>query len=145
MQINCIRTLGKKLEEKSVELAKEALMNNLVIDDKCVNIKEIREEDMPKIRKPLFQQVQEEFMAELIERARELHIPYDKDDWAWYDLQAIVGEYEALLEEAKQYGIDWDISEYDPIALQQEIEYYQRAAFEEKSQFFSYFYATREC
>lgn len=144
MQIQFMRTLGRKLEEKSVELAREVLMNNLVIDGKCVNMS-VCEEDMPKIRKPLFQQVQEEFMAELIERACELHIPYNKDDWSWYDLRDVVSEYEALLEEAKQYHIDWDISEYDPIALQQEIEYCQRQAFEEKSQFFSYFYATREC
>lgn len=69
---------------------------------------------------------------ELLKKAAYYKIPLDKDNINRYDLIDEVAEYELLLEEADNLHIDWDISEYDPVALQQEIEY--RARQERESQ-----------
>lgn len=60
---------------------------------------------------------------ELLSKAVYYKIPLDKDNINRYNLIDEVAEYELLLEEADELGVDWDISEYDPVALQQEIEY----------------------
>jgi hypothetical protein len=60
---------------------------------------------------------------ELLAKAEEYNIPYDKDYINWLELINLVEEYEALLLRAEEFNIDWDLSEYDPIGLQQEIDY----------------------
>lgn len=60
---------------------------------------------------------------ELLAKAKEYNIPYDKNYINWLVLINVVEEYEALLLQANEYNIDWDLSEYDPIGLQQEIDY----------------------
>lgn len=60
---------------------------------------------------------------ELLAKAEEYNIPYDKDYINWLELINLVEEYEALLLQADEYNIAWDLSEYDPIGLQQEIDY----------------------
>jgi len=64
--------------------------------------------------------------AELIEKAHEYNIPYDSRNINWLELIDRVDEYEALLLEAEEYNIEWDLSEYDPVGLQQEIDYQVR-------------------
>lgn len=61
--------------------------------------------------------------AELLDKADELNIPYIKDSINWLELIDEIAIYETLLEEADDRNIDWDISEYDPVALQQQIDY----------------------
>lgn len=60
---------------------------------------------------------------ELLKLAEEYNIPYDKNYINWLELINLVEEYEALLLRAEEYNIAWDLSEYDPIGLQQEIDY----------------------
>lgn len=61
---------------------------------------------------------------ELLSKAEEYNIPYDKDYINWLELINLVEEYETLLLQADEYNIAWDLSEYDPLGLQQEIDYY---------------------
>ena len=135
MQVKNNNVLAKELEES------EGLM--LVCNKECDSISSY--EDQMITDYSFLKTIREQYKEELLERARALNIPLNQEDWAWSDLSDIVCEYEALLEEAKEYGIDWDLSEYDPIALQQEIEYYQRQGAQERCQSFGYFYATRGC
>ena len=62
--------------------------------------------------------------AELLDKADELNIPYIKDSINWLELINEVAIYETLLEEAYDRNIDWNTSEYDPVSLQQEIDYW---------------------
>ena len=61
--------------------------------------------------------------AELLDKADELNIPYIKDSINWLELIDEIAIYETLLEEAYDRNIDWNTSEYDPVALQQQIDY----------------------
>ena len=54
-----------------------------------------------------------------------------------------IDKYEYLLEKAKDYCIDWDISEYDPIALEQELEEAEHNAYLYNQELRSYFLLTR--
>ena len=69
---------------------------------------------------------------ELIAKASYYKIPHTTNNLNWLELIEEVADYELLLEEADNLHIDWDISEYDPVALQQEIEY--RACQERENQ-----------
>ncbi|KAF4531104.1 hypothetical protein B566_EDAN019133, partial [Ephemera danica] len=60
---------------------------------------------------------------ELLSKAEEYNIPYEEDCINWLKLINDVESYEELLAEAEEYNIAWDLSEYDPVGLQQEIEY----------------------
>lgn len=60
---------------------------------------------------------------ELLSKAEEYNIPYDKNYINWLELINLVEEYEVLLLRAEEYNIAWDLSEYDPLGLQQEIDY----------------------
>ena len=59
---------------------------------------------------------------EVLAKAEEYNIPYDKNFINWLELINLIEEYESLLLRADEYNIDWDLSEYDPIGLQQEID-----------------------
>jgi hypothetical protein len=56
-----------------------------------------------------------------------INIPYEENYINWLELIDIIDEYELLLAEAEGYNINWDISQYDPVALTQEIEYIRRS------------------
>lgn len=82
----------------------------------------------------------EAFIEDQIERAIAYNIPYEnyKDDY--YRLMQDIDQYEFLLEKAKEYCVDWDISEYDPLALEQEIEEAEHLAYLQ-TQEINYYYA----
>lgn len=64
----------------------------------------------------------EAFIEEQIERANKYNIPYNSSNFDFLKLSYEIDKYEMLLEEAKDLGIYWEISDYDPVALEQEIE-----------------------
>jgi hypothetical protein len=54
-----------------------------------------------------------------------------------------IDKYEYLLAKAADYCVDWDYSEYDPLALEQEIEDAKHNAYVHDQELRSYFSATR--
>lgn len=80
---------------------------------------------------------------ELLEKANEYNIPYNKEDTDFIKLDHEIAYYETLLEEADENGIDWDLSEYDPTALEQEIDYHERLVTDNQRQLLSDFFASR--
>jgi transcription-repair coupling factor (superfamily II helicase) len=80
---------------------------------------------------------------ELLAKAVEYNIPYDKSFINWLELIDLVEEYEALLIQADEYNIDWDLSEYDPVGLQQEINYCIRVSRLETNDLHRYYLDTR--
>ena len=77
---------------------------------------------------------------ELINKATYYKIPYKEFKTNWLDLIDEIADYEMLLEEAHDLGIEWNMSEYDPVALQQEIEYYERKEKEAHQDLYRSFY-----
>ena len=61
---------------------------------------------------------------EILAKANKYNIPHDKTKTKidWLRLIDQVNEYDSLLREAKEYGIYWDLSEYDPRGLESELE-----------------------
>jgi hypothetical protein len=64
----------------------------------------------------------EAFIEEQLERAMLYNIPYQTYGDNYYKLMTDSDHYEFLLEKAEELNINWDISKYDPIALEQAIE-----------------------
>ena len=87
--------------------------------------------------------VREAFIDEQIERARLYNIPYKIYGDNYYQLMVDIDKYEYLLERAKDYCVDWDISEYDPLALEQTIEEAEHNAYLQDQELRSYFSLTR--
>jgi hypothetical protein len=87
--------------------------------------------------------VREAFIEEQIERASLYNIPYENYSDNYYQLMVDIDKYEYLLERAKDYCIDWDISEYDPLALEQTIEEAEHNAYLQDQELRSYFSLTR--
>jgi len=85
----------------------------------------------------------EAFIEDQIERAMAYNIPYEnyKDDY--YRLMQDIDQYEFLLEKAKEYCVDWDTSEYDPLALEQEIEEAEHLAYLQNQEINYYYAITR--
>lgn len=67
------------------------------------------------------------FIKEQMARADKYNIPYDCYNVNFLELSYKIDQYEMLLEEAKDLGIYWEISDYDPVALEQEIEAYKES------------------
>lgn len=67
------------------------------------------------------------FIKEQMARADKYNIPYDCYNVNFLELSYKIDQYEMLLEEAKDLGIYWEISDYDPVALEQEIESYKES------------------
>ena len=63
-----------------------------------------------------------QFVKEQMKRADKYNVPYNCHTVNFLDLSYRINHYEMLLEEAKELGIYWEISDYDPVALEQEIE-----------------------
>ena len=85
----------------------------------------------------------EAFVEEQIERASLYNIPYENYGDNYYQLMVDIDKYEYLLEKAKDYCVDWDISEYDPLALEQTIEEAEHNAYLQDQELRSYFSLTR--
>lgn len=87
--------------------------------------------------------VREAFIEEQIERAMAYNIPYESYGDDYYQLMQDIDKYEFLLEKAKEYCVDWDISEYDPLALEQEIEEAEHLAYLQDQEVRFYYSITR--
>jgi hypothetical protein len=85
----------------------------------------------------------EAFIEEQIERASLYNIPYKNYGNDYYRLMVDIDKYEYLLEKAKDYCVDWDTSEYDPVALEQELEEAEHNAYLYNQELRSYFSLTR--
>ena len=85
----------------------------------------------------------EAFIEEQVERANLYNIPYKSYGDDYYRLIVDIDHYEYLLEKAKDYCVDWDISEYDPVALEQELEEAEHNAYLYNQELRSYFSLTR--
>lgn len=83
------------------------------------------------------------FIKEQLERAMIYNIDHESYGDDYYKLMQDIDKYEYLLEKAQKLGIYWDISEYDPIALEQEIEEADHAAYTERMDVRFYFSSTR--
>lgn len=84
------------------------------------------------------------FIKEQMARADKYNIPYDCYNVNFLELSYKIDQYEMLLEEAKDLGIYWEISEYDPIALEQEIENYKESERKSRDLMYSdYMYSRR--
>ena len=87
--------------------------------------------------------VREAFIEEQIERASLYNIPYKIYGDNYYGLMVDIDNYEYLLEKAKDYCVDWDTSEYDPVALEQAIDEAEYNAYMHDQSLRSYFSSTR--
>ncbi len=87
--------------------------------------------------------VREAFVEEQIERANFYNIPYETYGDNYYQLMVDIDKYEYLLAKAKDYCVDWDTSEYDPLALEQELEEAEHNAYSQDQELRSYFSLTR--
>lgn len=85
----------------------------------------------------------EAFIEEQIERATFYNIPYKIYGNNYYQLMVDIDKYEYLLEKANDYCVDWGISEYDPLALEQAIEEAEHNAYIQDQELRSYFSLTR--
>ena len=85
----------------------------------------------------------ESFIEEQVERANLYNIPYQTYGDNYYQLMVDIDKYEYLLGQAKDHCIDWDASEYDPLALEQEIENAEHNAYMADQELRSYFSVTR--
>ena len=80
---------------------------------------------------------------ELLSKAEKYNIPYEADSINWLKLINDVESYEELLAEAEEYNIAWDLSEYDPVGLQQEIEYCVRSGVAETRDLYRDYFDSR--
>ena len=71
------------------------------------------------------------------------NIPYETYGDNYYQLMHDIDQYEYLLGKAKDYCVDWDASEYDPVALEQAIEEAEHNAYMHDQELRSYFSLTR--
>lgn len=89
------------------------------------------------------ERAREAFIEEQIERANLYNIPYKIYGDNYYQLMIDIDKYEYLLERAKDYCIDWDASEYDVQALEQEIEEAKHNAYMHDQELRSYYSQSR--
>lgn len=89
------------------------------------------------------ERAREAFIEEQIERANFYNIPYETYGDNYYQLMQDIDQYEYLLEKAKDYCVDWDTSEYDPVALEQLIKEAEHNAYLHDQELSSYFSLTR--
>lgn len=80
---------------------------------------------------------------ELLFKAEQYNMPVDRNNIDWLQLSDDIDQYEALLAEASELGIEWDDSEYDPIPLEQEIEEAKHINFADSKAMLSSFYSSR--
>ena len=85
----------------------------------------------------------EAFVKEQIERANFYNISYELYGDNYCRLMQDIDQYEYLLEKAKDYCVDWDTSEYDPVALEQAIEEAEYNAYVHDQSLRSYYSQSR--
>jgi hypothetical protein len=104
-------------------------------------------QELPESAKETFARIslraREAFIEEQIERASLYNISYKNYGNDYYRLMVDIDHYEYLLEKAKDYCVDWDTSEYDPVALEQELEEAEHNAYLYNQELRSYFSLTR--
>ena len=84
------------------------------------------------------------FIKEQMARADKYNIPYNCYNVDFLNLSHKIDHYEMLLEEAKDLGIYWEISDYDPVALEQEIEAHKESERRSRNAMYSdYLYSRR--
>ena len=59
---------------------------------------------------------------ELLAKADEYQIPYNKKCINWHDLEDKICKFESIIEEADEWLIEWHYFGYDPIGIQEETE-----------------------
>ena len=84
-----------------------------------------------------------EFIEEQTARAFQYNIPFDLENINILRLEQQIDEYEELLTTAREQGIYWDISQYDPVALEQAIDDQECYYRQERRDLYSCFAATR--
>jgi hypothetical protein len=89
------------------------------------------------------ERAREAFIEEQIERVNFYNIPYETYGDNYYQLMQDIDQYEYLLEKAKDHCVDWDTSEYDPVALEQAIDEAEYNAYMHDQELRSYFSSTR--
>lgn len=89
------------------------------------------------------ERAREAFIEEQIERATFYNIPYKSYGENFYQLMIDIDKYEYLLGQAKDYCVDWDTSEYDVLALEQEIEEAEHNAYIADQELRSYYSQSR--
>ena len=89
------------------------------------------------------ERVRKEFIEEQIARADQYNIPYNAYTVNFLELSYKIDEYEEVLKKAKDYCIDWETSEYDPVYLRQEIEEQELKTSYANDDLYSYFRSTR--
>jgi hypothetical protein len=103
--------------------------------------------ELPESVKETFARIitraKEAFIEEQIERANFYNIPYETYGDNYYRLMVDIDKYEYLLAKAKDYCVDWDTSEYDPVALEQAIDKAEYNAYMHDQSLRSYFSSTR--
>ena len=103
--------------------------------------------ELPESAKETFARIitraKEAFIEEQIERANFYNIPYETYGDNYYQLMVDIDKYEYLLEKAKDYCVDWDTSEYEPLALEQELEEAEHNAYMADQELRAYFSLTR--
>ena len=71
----------------------------------------------------------------------ELDDGQDITDYDFKSLEDDIYEWEKLLSKSNRLGISWDISEYDVVALEQEIEYGERSEWNTSNSLYGSFYS----
>ena len=84
-----------------------------------------------------------EFIEEQTARAFQYNIPFDLENINVLKLEQKIDEYEELLTTAREQGIYWDISQYDPVALSQAIDDQESYYRQERRDLYSCFATTR--
>ena len=125
---------------------KEQLPDNITEDPKFYEAKS-EPVELSASSKETFARIgeraREAFIEEQIERAMFYNIPYKSYCENYYQLMLDIDKYEYLLEKAKDYCVDWDTSEYDPVALEQLIEEAEHNTYLHDQELRSYFSLTR--
>lgn len=136
--INMTKSLIPNWESKSVEKAKIALyptfFNKSIQSQVIDNLDSLRESIKRMAVMSEQKMLQSERGQTLLAKAEQYDIPYDKDDIDWLDLIDVVRDYEKLLQRVEEYNIDWDISYYDPVGLEQTIEEHLHKSRKEKEE-----------
>lgn len=127
--ISMTKSVSPNWETLSINKAQETILNfypdnsfSQVID----NLDEARKAIQRRSHAVLWEMLISDRGQTIIAKAKEYSIPYDEEAINLLELIDLIDEYELLLKEAEEYNIDWDISQYDPVALAQEIDYVKR-------------------
>ena len=125
---------------------KEQLPTNITEDPKFHEAKS-ESVELSDSAKEIFARIGEKarevFIEEQIKRAMFYNITYKSYGENYYRLMLDIDKYEYLLEKAKDYCVDWDTSEYDPVALEQLIEEAEHNAYLHDQELRSYFSLSR--